>query len=162
MLIKSTNDQCTSTNPHLHAPAVRWPALEEATGLPLLCPLQGWLQPMSELLSLPCCVLTAGMWEFLQALGLCRATGLSAPLECLAAGAWMFGTNGEKGACEGSPGLAELTWTCWLEFCLGGSSEECWDERPVGLLGGTDRSAAWWWSFGWNASPGEKQIFLDI
>lgn len=153
---------CILSDANLHAPDVTCPALEDATELPLLCPLQGWLQLTSELPSLPCCVFTAGMWEFLHALGLWRATGLSAPFECLTVGDWMFGTSGERGACGARPGLDVLTWTCWLEFCLGGRSEECWEERPVGLLGGTDRSAAWWWSPGWNASPFENKNIMIV
>ena len=64
----------------------------------------------------------------------------------------------DKGAWAAAPGLEEeeeeLTWPCCPELCLGGTREECWEDRPVGLLGGTDRSECWWWSPGWNASPG--------
>lgn len=97
---------------------------------------------MREVLSLLCCVLTAGMWEFLQGLGLWRDVGLSGPEEVsLAVGPCRFGTSGEKGAWAATPvPEEEVTWLCCPELCLGGRSEECWEDRPVGLLGGTDRS----------------------
>lgn len=121
---------CIQLWAYLHELAVRWAALVEAALAPLvLCPLHGWLQPIMEELIL----------AFLQVLG------LSCPPECLAP---RFGASGVNGA-----------W--WLDVGLveGGSKDEFWEEqRPVGLLGGTDRSAdGWCCSFGWNASPGKKK-----
>ena len=107
---------------------------------------------MREAPSLLCCVLTAGMWEFLHGLGLWSDVGLSGPdgdeEASLVAGAWRFGASGGKGAwADATPGLVgEGTWPCCCppKLCLGGKSEEeCWDDRPVGLLGGTDRSECW-------------------
>lgn len=68
--------------------------------------------------------------EFLQALG------LSCPPECLAL---RFGASGVKGVGWLDVGLVE-----------GDSRDEFWEEqRPVGLLGGTERSAdGWCCSFG--------------
>lgn len=123
--------------------------------------------------SLPCCELTVGMWEFLQEPALCR--GGARPSDpaggCFDGGACRLpGASGEKGACEGGiPEPAEPVCMCWPlppppppDVCLGGSSEECWEERPVGLLGGTDRSECWWWSAGWNASPYEHREHRNI
>lgn len=98
------------------------------------------------------------MWEFLHGLDLWTAVGLSGLGEfSLAEGPWRFGTSGEKGAWAATPPPApdeEVTWPCCPELGFGGRSEECWEDRPVGLLGGTDRSVCWWWSLGWKASPG--------
>ena len=95
------------------------------------------------------------MWAFLHGLGLWTDVGLlSGPEEdevSLAVGLWRLGTSVEKGAWAAAPGLEEeeeeeeeLTWPCCPGLCLGGTREECWEERPVGLLGGTDRSECWW------------------
>lgn len=97
---------------------------------------------MIDVPSLLCCVFTAGMWEFLHGLGLWTDVGLSGLGELsLAVGPWRFGTSGEKGACAATPVPdEEVTWPCCPEFGFGGRSEECWEDRPVGLLGGTDKS----------------------
>lgn len=82
------------------------------------------------------------MWEFLHGLGLWTDVGLSGLGELiLAAGPWRFGTRGEKGACAATPvPQEEVTWPCCPEFGFAGRREECWEDRPVGLLGGTDKS----------------------
>lgn len=97
---------------------------------------------MIDVPSLLCCVFTAGMWEFLHGLGLWTDVGLSGLGELsLAVGPWRFGTSGEKGAWAATPVPdEEVTWLCCPEFGFGGRSEECWEDRPVGLLGGTDKS----------------------
>lgn len=56
----------------------------------------------------------------------------------------------------------EVTWPCCPELGLGGRREECWDDRPVGLLGGTDKSVCWWWSLGWKASPGKPKTLINV
>lgn len=142
---------------NLQAPVVKWLTFEVAT-VPALCPLQGWLQPMMDVPSLLCCMFTAGMWEFLHGLGLWTDVGLSGLGEpSLAVGLWRFGTSGEKDvwAATPAPDDSEPAWPCCPQFGFGGTSEECWEDRPVGLLGGTDRSVCWWWSLGWKASPGQ-------
>lgn len=106
---------------------------------------------MREVPSLLCCVFTEGMWEFLHGLGLCTDVGLSGLGELsLAVGLWRLGTSGEKGAWAAMPPppQEEFTWPCSPEFDFSGRSEECWEERPVGLFGGTDKSVCWWWSLG--------------
>lgn len=110
--------------------------------VPGLCPLQEWLQPTTDVPSLLCCAFTAGMWEFLHGLGLWTDVGLSGLRELiLAAGPWRFGTRGENGACAATPvPQEEVTWPCCPEFGFAGRREECWEDRPVGLLGGTDKS----------------------
>lgn len=124
---------------NLQAPAVRWLMLGVGA-VPVLCPLQGWLQPMTAAPSLLCCVFTAGMWEFLHGLGLWTDVGLSGLGEpSLEEGLWRFGTSGEKDVCAATPVL-EFRCPCWPQLGFGGRSVECWDGRPVGLLGGTDRS----------------------
>lgn len=97
---------------------------------------------MIDVPSLLCCVFTAGMWEFLHGLGLWADVGLSGLGEpSLAEGLWRFGTSGEKDVWAATlvPDK-DVTWPCCPQFGFGGRSEECWDDRPVGLLGGTDRS----------------------
>lgn len=133
----------------LQAPAAGWPALGGA-GVPAPWPLHGWLQPMRDAPSLPCGVFTAGMWEFLQGPGLWTDVGPGGP--SLAEGPWRAGASGEKGAWAAEP-EDDVTWPCCPELSLGGRREE----RPVGLLGGTDRSVCGWWSPGWKASPGEQK-----
>lgn len=152
---------------NLQAPVVKWLTFEVAT-VPALCPLQGWLQPMMDVPSLLCCMFTAGMWEFLHGLGLWTDVGLSGLGEpSLAEGLWRFGTSGEKDvwAATPAPDDSAPAWPCCPQFGFGGTSEECWEDRPVGLLGGTDRSVCWWWSLGWKASPGQlnkKQAYYIL
>lgn len=144
---------------NLQAPAVRW-LMFGAGAVPVLCPLQGWLQPMTAVPSLLCCVFTAGMWELLHGLGLWTDVGLSGLGEpSLDEGLWRFGTSGEKDACAATLVL-EFRCPCCPQLGFGGRIVECWDGRPVGLLGGTDRSVCWWWSLGWKASPAQQRHII--
>ena len=97
---------------------------------------------MMDVPSLLCCEFAAGMWEFLQGLGLCTEVGLSGLGDpTLADVPWMFGISGENDVWAATPVPGrEFTWPCCPQLGFGGRSEECWDDRPVGLLGGTDRS----------------------
>lgn len=151
--------RCRRTD--LQVPVVKWLALEVAA-VPV-CPLHGWLQPMMDVPSLLCGKFTAGMWEFLHGLGLWMDVGLSGLGEpSLAEGLWRFGTSGEKDVCAAAaaaaaaaavaPDDSEPVWPCCPQLGFGATSEECCEDRPVGLLGGTDRSVCWW-SLGWKASP---------
>ena len=150
--------EAESTN--LQAPAVRWLMLGTAA-VPALCPLQGWLQPMTAVPSLLCCVFTPGIWEFLHGLGLWTDVGLSGLGEpSLDEELWRFGTSGENEACAATPVL-EFRCPCWPQLGFGGRRVECWDGRPVGLLGGTDRSVCWWWSPGWKASPAQETDIIS-
>lgn len=95
---------------------------------------------MTAVPSLLCCVFTAGMWELLHGLGLWTDVGLSGLGEpSLDEGLWRFGTSGEKDACAATLVL-EFRCPCCPQLGFGGRIVECWDGRPVGLLGGTDRS----------------------
>lgn len=82
------------------------------------------------------------MWEFLHGLGLWTDVGLSGLGELsLAEEPWRFGTSGGKGVWAATPVPdEEVTWLCCPEFGFGGRREECWEDSPVGLLGGTDKS----------------------